>query len=124
VRTDGDWEGWLDFFARAVKETADQCTETAVNTNRIAQADRAMIQGLGRIAGSALMVHQAFLAHPLTTIAKASKSTGLVPNTVREVPRPWRKPAMRKVLCVDVYPEEVSLPQCLRDGFRVFCCYH
>jgi len=85
VRTEGNWEGWLDFFARAVKETADQCTETAVNTNRIAQADRSRIQGLGRIAGSAMMVHQELLAHPLTTIATTSKATGLVPNTVKKV---------------------------------------
>lgn len=85
VRTDGNWAGWLEFFARAVRETADQCTETAVSTNRIAQADRTKIQGLRRIAGSAMMVHQALLAHPLTTIARVSKSTGLVPNTVKKV---------------------------------------
>jgi Fic family protein len=85
VRTEGNWEAWLDFYAHAVRETADQCTETAAKTNRIAQADRKKIQGLGRIAGSAMMVHQALLAHPLTTIARTSKSTGLVPNTVRKV---------------------------------------
>ncbi len=85
VRTNGAWEEWLGFFARAVRETADQCTETAARTNRIARTDRAKIQDLGRIAGSAMIVHQDMLAHPLTTIGRTSKATGLVPNTVRKV---------------------------------------
>jgi Fic family protein len=85
VRVEGDWEAWLEFFARAVKETADQCTATAEKTNRLARVDRARILELGRIAGSATLVHQELLAHPLTTIARMSKVTGLVPNTVRKV---------------------------------------
>lgn len=85
VRTVGDWEQWLEFFSRAVRETADQCAETALKTNRLAQSDRGRIQALGRIAGSATMVHQELLAHPLTTIARTSKATGLVPNTVIKV---------------------------------------
>ncbi|MGO9411656.1 MAG: Fic family protein [Spirochaetia bacterium] len=85
VRVEGNWEAWLEFFARAVKETADQCTATAEKTNRLARADRARIMELGRIAGSATLVHQELLAHPLTTIARMSKVTGLVPNTVRKV---------------------------------------
>ncbi len=85
VRVEGNWEAWLEFFARAVKETADQCTATAEKTNRLARVDRARILELGRIAGSATLVHQELLAHPLTTIARMSKVTGLVPNTVRKV---------------------------------------
>lgn len=85
VRVEGDWEGWLEFFACAVRETADQCAATAEKTNRISRVDRAKILGLGRIAGSATLVHQELLAHPLTTIARMSKASGLVPNTVRKV---------------------------------------
>ena len=85
VRVEGNWEAWLEFFAGAVKETADQCTATAEKTNRLARVDRARILELGRIAGSATLVHQELLAHPLTTIARMSKLTGLVPNTVRKV---------------------------------------
>jgi Fic family protein len=85
VRTEGDWEAWLEFFARAVRETADQCTATAEKTSRIAQADRARIQAMGRIAGSVLMAHQALLERPLSTIARMSADTGLVPNTVNKV---------------------------------------
>lgn len=78
VRADGDWEAWLEFFARAVRETAEK-------TNQLARADRAKIQALGRIAGSATMVHQELLTHPLTTIARMSTATGLVTNTVTKV---------------------------------------
>ncbi|MCX7038247.1 MAG: Fic family protein [Spirochaetes bacterium] len=85
VRVEGDWEGWLEFFACAVRETADQCAATAEKTNRLSRVDRAKILGFGRIAGSATLVHQELLAHPLTTIARMSKASGLVPNTVRKV---------------------------------------
>jgi Fic family protein len=85
VRQEGDWEGWLAFFAQAVKETADQCAATAQRMNELARADRVRIQGLGRIAGSATIVHQELLKVPLTTIARITKATGLVPNTVRKV---------------------------------------
>ena len=85
VRITGDWEGWLEFFARAVRETADQCTATAEKTNRLSRADRVKILSLGRIAGSATLVHQELLTHPLTTIGRMSKATGLVPNTVRKI---------------------------------------
>jgi Fic family protein len=75
----------LVFFARAVRETADQCAATAEKTNRLSRVARAKILGLGRIAGSATPVHQELLAHPLITIARMSKATGLGPNTVRKV---------------------------------------
>ena len=41
------------------------------------QDDRARIQTLGRIAGSALQIHRAFLARPLSTIKRLSAQTGL-----------------------------------------------
>lgn len=85
VRSEGDWEAWLTFFANAVRTTAEQCTATAERLTKLAQEDRKQIQALGRIAGTAIMVQQALLERPLLSIKSVCEKTGLVPNTVNKV---------------------------------------
>jgi Fic family protein len=82
VRTDGEWEEWVLFFATGVEETASAAVATAHRLREIAQADRAKIQGTGRIAGSALQVHHALLSRPVNTIARLASETGLSVPTV------------------------------------------
>src|SRR5439155_10439524 len=77
VRTEGEWEEWVRFFATGVEETADAAVATAHRLLEISQADRAKVQGAGRIAGSALQVHHALLARPINTIARLARETGL-----------------------------------------------
>jgi Fic family protein len=77
VRTDGAWEKWIEFFATGVEETANGAVATAQRMNAMAQSDRAAIQGIGRVAGSALQVHHALLARPINTIARLSTETKL-----------------------------------------------
>ncbi len=77
VRTAGEWEEWLSFFASGVEETANAAVATAQRMNDMAQADRARVQGAGRIAGSALQVHHALLSRPINTIARLASDTGL-----------------------------------------------
>jgi len=77
VRADGDWEEWVRFFARGIEETANEAFAVAQRLRALAAADRARVQGSGRIAGSALRVHEALQARPLATIASAAKATGL-----------------------------------------------
>jgi DNA-binding transcriptional ArsR family regulator len=43
----------------------------------MAQADRLAIQGVGRVAGSALQVHHALLARPINTITRLRADTKL-----------------------------------------------
>jgi len=77
VRTDGDWEAWVEFFVRGVRETALQAVTTAQDLARLFDEDRARIRKLGRIAGSALRVHHAFQQRPVQTIRTAAEITGL-----------------------------------------------
>ena len=77
VRTEGDWEEWIAFFATGVEETANGAVSTAQRMNEMAQADRKSIQATGRIAGSALQVHHALLARPINTISRLSTDTKL-----------------------------------------------
>ncbi len=83
VRTEGDWESWLDFFFTAVKESADLSVSTARRLSKMSEDDRQTIQGTGRAAGSILRVHHALLQNPIISIPRACDSTGLVPNTVK-----------------------------------------
>jgi Fic family protein len=77
VRTDGEWEEWVMFFATGVEETANAAVATAHRLLEISQADRVRVQGAGRIAGSALQVHHALLSRPVNTIARLTGDTKL-----------------------------------------------
>ncbi|MBN1128041.1 MAG: Fic family protein [Chitinispirillaceae bacterium] len=82
VRTEGDWEAWVAFFAEAVETTARQAAETAAALLKRAREDRDRIGQLKRIGGTVLRVHQALQEKPLLTISIACRMTKLHPATV------------------------------------------
>ena len=77
VRSDGEWEEWVEFFAQGIEQTANSAVATAQRMNEMAQADRDSIQKAGRVVGSSLQVHSALLSRPLNTIARLSQDTRL-----------------------------------------------
>jgi len=85
IRTDGDWEGWVRFFAEAVRTTAESAVKSANELMKVAEEDRKKIRTIGRAAGSALRVHQALLEKPVISIAKACDLSGLWTTTVSMV---------------------------------------
>lgn len=85
VRLHGDWEEWLWFFATAVRYSAAQAVKTAQALNTLGDADRERIRRLGRIAPSALQVHQALFARPVSTIPAIGAVTGQSPHTVGKI---------------------------------------
>lgn len=82
VRTEGDWEEWLRFFLRGVRETAERAAAAAQKLMSLAAKDAERIQKVGRSAGSALRVHQCLQRQPITTIRAMSAATGLSVPTV------------------------------------------
>ncbi len=82
VRTEGDWESWVDFFVRGVRETAEEAVSTARRLARVFAEDHTRIQKLGRVAGSALRVHHALQHHPIQTIKSLADRTELTVPTV------------------------------------------
>lgn len=85
VREHGDWEEWLWFFATAVRYTATQAVDTAKALTELGNTDRERIQGLGRVAPSALQVHQALFGRPVSTIPAICATTGQSPHTVNKM---------------------------------------
>lgn len=77
VRTHGDWEGWLAFFFDGVTATSGQAVDTAQRLLRLFHEDRDTLRANGRMAGTALQLHEAFTRHPLLTTSRLGKDTGL-----------------------------------------------
>lgn len=77
VRTEGDWEAWLDFFVDGVEQTAQNAVETAQRLVALFQEDTQKIQAVGRAAGSALRVFQVLCQRPLLTLNEAVQQAGL-----------------------------------------------
>ncbi len=77
VRETGDWEAWLEFFLRGVKETAEQGTGAAQAILGLFREDRQRIEGLGRGAASAGRVFALLQATPLLSAARAAESLGV-----------------------------------------------
>ena len=77
VRQTGDWEVWLDFFLRGVRQTAESAVSTAHRLMKIFEEDHGKAQKAGRGAGSALRVHGVLKERPLATVQEAAHRTGL-----------------------------------------------
>lgn len=84
IRSDGDWETWLDFFADAVRVTAGQAVDTVRRLDALAQRDRAAIHQLGRAAGSALRIHHELLYRPICDGKRLKQKTELTPATINK----------------------------------------
>jgi Fic family protein len=82
VRTDGDWEAWLDFFLRGVIQTTEQATRTAKKIMELFSTDRTRIEALGRPAASALRVYDVLQKRVALSIPKAAEQLGISQPTV------------------------------------------
>lgn len=82
VRSEGDWEKWLRFFAEGVATTAQGAVDTAQSLAKLFRVDRKRIESMGRIAGSALRVHHELQRRILDTVPSLVEETGLTAPTV------------------------------------------
>lgn len=82
VRATGDWESWLDFFLRGVRDTAEQAVTTARRILQLLERDRKKIESLGRPAATVLRIFQYAQTHPVFSIPTASEKTGISFPTV------------------------------------------
>lgn len=73
VRAKGDWEGWLRFFLVGITETATEATNSAQQLWALFDENRRRIQEQGKIAGTALRVHDLLQQRPIISITAACK---------------------------------------------------
>jgi len=77
VRSDGDWEAWLDFFLDGVAQTATTAVQTAQRLVKLFKDDAFRIQELGRITATALRIFDALRERPILTLKEVCKRTGI-----------------------------------------------
>lgn len=86
VRTQGDWEAWLEFFLEGVEQTATQAIEAARKILDLFETDSERIRKLGRPATSVLRVYQLLQRQPLVTMAWISNELKLsIPTVIKSI---------------------------------------
>ena len=68
VRTEGDWEAWVDFFLDGVEQTAGGAVATANALLDLMRSDQARVAGLQRSAVAAARVYSALCERPVASI--------------------------------------------------------
>ncbi|RVJ43484.1 Fic family protein [Sinorhizobium medicae] len=71
VRTDGDWEGWTDFFLDAVATIADEAVTSARELFAVVTSDRARVLAQDTTSVSAVRLFELLPNHPIITVATA-----------------------------------------------------
>jgi Fic family protein len=87
VRASGDYERWIDFFAEAIRHTAEVAIETGRRVTQAFHEDGAQLRAVPRIAGSLLMIQEALQAKPVTTVAALRAATGHTRPTINSLLR-------------------------------------
>jgi len=82
TREKGDLEEWLKFFLKGVICAAEQAVKTIQKTLELLEKDRQKIQGLGKAAASALIIHDLMQKTPITDANKIVSISGLTLPTV------------------------------------------
>ena len=85
VRTQGDWEAWVDFFLEGVAQTAQGAVQTAQRLVELFQQDSQRIQTIGRGAANAQRVLHALRSRPVSTLKLLCADTGMTFPTVGKV---------------------------------------
>lgn len=73
VRTEGDWEGWTDFFLDSVATIADEAVTSARELFALVGTDRARVLKSGKTSVAAVRLFEALPRHPMVTVASAIK---------------------------------------------------
>ena len=77
VRSRGDWESWVDFFLRGVKETSDQAADAAKRIIALFEEHKHKIKDLGRPAGSVLRIYESLQHNPIASIPTTASNLGI-----------------------------------------------
>lgn len=73
VRTDGDWEGWIDFFLDGVATIAEEATKSASELFALVATDRSRVLASATNSISAVRLFELLPRHPVVTVASAMK---------------------------------------------------
>jgi len=84
VRTDGDWEGWIEFFLTCVHESADNGIDVAQKLFALLNQDRRQLTRHSRATVAAIQLLDLLPEHPMLTVPKASELLKSTAPTARK----------------------------------------
>lgn len=82
VRTQGDWEIWLEFFLLGVAETANNAYDSAMRIISLFRSDRDRIEHYGEQTGTMLRIHELLQTSPFLNAAQVQAKTRLSMPTI------------------------------------------
>lgn len=82
MRTDGEWEAWLDFFLDGVATIADEAVASARALFALFATDRARVLASEKTSIGALRLIELLPRHPIVTVASATKLLDTTKPTV------------------------------------------
>lgn len=97
TRTNGDWEGWIEFYLRCVREAADDGVSVSQRLFALISEDRGRLMASGTTTMPALRLFELLPMHPMMTLSKA---IGLLKTT-----KPTAAKALGLLLSADVLKE-------------------
>ncbi|MHB1124233.1 MAG: Fic family protein [Ramlibacter sp.] len=77
VRTEGDWEAWVDFFLEGVEQTAEGAVQTARRLVDLFQQDTQRVQAAGGRNATVLRVLDTLRQRPLCSLRQAGATAGI-----------------------------------------------
>lgn len=84
IRLNGDWEKWLEFFADAVIDTAQQAVDTSRRIMKLIAEDKERIAELGRVSGSTIQVYEVLTQKPISSTLTIGEAVDLSPATINK----------------------------------------
>ncbi|MDR2345226.1 MAG: Fic family protein [Planctomycetaceae bacterium] len=85
VREEGDWESWLEFFAEAVCETADNAVKVTKKLHALFDEDKEKIIASKRIIVSSKLIYEVMIRRPIVTSQLLAETTSLSLATINKV---------------------------------------
>ncbi|CAN5172966.1 Fic family protein [soil metagenome] len=86
IRTEGDWEGWLDFFLDGIVTISDEAVTSARDLCGLVSTDRTRLLAARTVSVSALRLFEQLPRQPIVTVASAMKIVDATkPTTTRAI---------------------------------------
>lgn len=82
VRSKDNYEQWIKFFLRAVKESAEDASDTILELSKLHAKNAEIISGMGRAAKTGIRLFSYLEQNPIIDIRKTSDELGLAYSTV------------------------------------------
>lgn len=83
VRTNGNWEAWLEFFLQGVSQSAKEAINSAARINALFENDFRKIETLGRASHSCKRTLEFMKRLPQVTVPLLEKALGITAPTAR-----------------------------------------